>query len=150
MIVIEKISLESNIPELVRDIDSAQWSLSSEINVGDYKEEDVLEYIKSNGNLLCVAYLEGSFAGMAAAYVLTRPEGERWLFVDAVDTVEDKQKKGVGTSLMRYLIQYGQDNLCKEIWVSTEVGNRPANALYQSLSPDDISNFVGFTFAPKD
>ncbi len=149
MITIIDITPDSDIPKLIREIDSAIWSPKSEINIGDYTEETLSEYVKTDRNVFCVAYMDDAFAGIASAYVLTKPEGERWLYVDEVDTVQNKQRKGVGTALMRHLLDYATKNDCQELWLGTETDNVSAQVLYRSLIPDEVQNFTGFTYTLK-
>ncbi len=149
MITVTKVDSEYDFQALVQDIDSALWVPASEITAGDYTAETLREYVDNPSNVLFVGYLDNIFAGMASAHLLTRPDREKWLYVDAVDTVADKQKKGVGTGMMRSLQEYSQSQGCDEMWLGTELDNQPAQALYRSLTPDDIENFTGFTYKVK-
>ena len=44
------------------------------------------------------------------------------------------------------LIEFAEQSGCEEVWLGTEVENAPANALYQSLDPDDVANVIGYTY----
>jgi aminoglycoside 6'-N-acetyltransferase I len=83
---------------------------------------------------------------MASAFVLHKPDGDTWLYVDEVDVCADKQQKGVGKAIMLFLFEYGKDNHCDEVWLGTEKDNVAANALYKSLQPAEIENFVGYLY----
>ena len=146
MIEIKEITSEDNFSKIVDFITTASWSKKSEINPDDYSEEDLRTCVTNKHNIFCVAFLDGQFAGMASAYVLHKPDGDIWLYVDEVDVCLDKQQNGVGTSLMQYLFNYGKDNKCEEVWLGTEKDNVAANALYTSLKPTEIEDFVGYNY----
>jgi ribosomal protein S18 acetylase RimI-like enzyme len=71
---------------------------------------------------------------------------ERWLYVDEVDVCSEQRKKGAGKAIMRKLIEIAEDTGCDEVWLGTEVDNQPANALYRSLDPDEVEQFIGYTY----
>ena len=146
MITIKEITPEDNLLEIIGSIKSALWSKNSEINPSDYSIEGLRTCILSEHNIFCVALLDGQFAGMASAYFLHKPDGDIWLYVDEVDVCSDKQRNGVGTALMQYLFKYGEDNKCEELWLGTEKDNVAANALYTSLKPTEIEDFVGYNY----
>ena len=47
---------------------------------------------------------------------------------------------------MRSLIEIAKAHECDELWLGAEADNFPANALYRSLDPDEVSNVVGYTY----
>jgi ribosomal protein S18 acetylase RimI-like enzyme len=105
--------------------------------------------LKNAESLFVVAYSDKLFAGMASAKLLNKPNGDIWLYIDEVDVCEDKQRQGIGTALMRYLLKFAHESYCDEVWLGTEVDNLPANALYSSLSPSEIQKFIGYTYVLK-
>jgi ribosomal protein S18 acetylase RimI-like enzyme len=48
--------------------------------------------------------------------------------------------------MMRELIAIARESGCQEVWLGTEVDNIPANALYKSLQPDEVEQFVGYSY----
>ena len=46
---------------------------------------------------------------------------------------------------MRKFMVIAKDKGCEEVWLGAEEENLPANALYRSLGPDDISEVIGYT-----
>ena len=71
---------------------------------------------------------------------------ELWLYVDEVDVCADQRQKGAGKAIMNKLLDIAEDEECEEVWLGTEVDNVAANALYRSIDPDDIEQFVGYTW----
>ena len=47
---------------------------------------------------------------------------------------------------MQRLLEIAEENGCEELWLGTEFDNAPANALYASLTPDDVSRVIGYTW----
>ena len=47
---------------------------------------------------------------------------------------------------MQTLIEIADARGCEELWLGTEVDNLPANTLYLSLKPDEVSSFVGYNY----
>jgi ribosomal protein S18 acetylase RimI-like enzyme len=66
--------------------------------------------------------------------------------VDEVDVCVEQRLKGVGSLMMRWLIEFARDEGCDEVWLGTEVDNDAANALYRRLEPDDVGDVVGYTW----
>jgi aminoglycoside 6'-N-acetyltransferase I len=76
-----------------------------------------------------------------------KPYGkELWLYVDEVDVCANQRKKGAGKLIMQTLIEMAKSVGCEEVWLGTEVENAPANALYRSLDPDEVSTVIGYTY----
>lgn len=146
MIRIQKITPKENLNKITQAIKTAKWSKASEIDPNDYCEEDLKDFLSKESAIFCVAYLNDAFAGMASAHLLQKASGDLWLYIDEIDVCSDKQKKGVGTALMKFLFNKAKENECDETWLGTEIDNLPANALYKSLKPSEVENFVGYTY----
>lgn len=149
MITIKKISTQDDLNKIVFDIQQAKWVPASEISPEDYSVEDLKEFLVKTENVFVVAYSDKQFAGMASAKVMNKPTGDIWLYIDEVDVCEDKQRQGVGTTLMNYLLKFAHDSDCDEVWLGTEVDNVPANALYTSINPSDKQECIGYTYILK-
>lgn len=146
MIEVTKIDKQSEVPVVIAEIKNAQWAPRSEIDPSDYTVEDLASYIDTQDAIFCVAFFDNSFAGMASVRILPKPDGDKWLYIDEVDVCEDQQRKGVGKELMRYLLQLAKEKECTEVWLGTELDNVAANALYKSVGPDEVEEFVGYTY----
>ncbi|MFT4862247.1 MAG: ribosomal protein S18 acetylase RimI-like enzyme [Pseudohongiellaceae bacterium] len=85
--------------------------------------------------------------GIASGRVQHKPYDKmKWLYIDEADTAVNFRQRGVGTGLMKFLLEYADENDFEEVWLGTEVDNIPARKLYESLQPDFIDQVVGFTF----
>ena len=149
MITITRISAQDDLNKIVFDIQKAKWIQASEISTEDYSVENLNFFLKNAESLFVVAYSNKQFAGMASAKLLNKPNGDIWLYIDEVDVCEDKQRQGIGTALMRYLLKFAHESDCDEVWLGTEVDNLPANALYSSLNPSEVQKCIGYTYVLK-
>ena len=146
MIEIKEITKESDVSLIVKSIAEASWSENSEINPEDYSVDNLSRCAANELQIFCVAFYEGEFAGMASAFLLQKPSGDTMLYIDEIDVCSDKQQKGIGTELMKFLFDYGRSHKCDDMWLGTEKDNVAANALYNSLKPLEVEEFVGYTF----
>lgn len=146
--MIEVTTLEpgSDLASLVREIDAAPWTPASEIGPGDYTASGLQTCLNDPGTILCVARLDGAFAGMASSRIMTRANGQRWLYVDEVDVRADCQRRGIGRAMMRFMLDLAKRQACQEAWLGTETDNAAANALYRSLEPTEADTFVGYLY----
>lgn len=149
MLDIKRVTAKDDLKKLVLDIRKARWVQASEISPEDYSVEDLNKYLIQAASVFVVAYKEQQFGGMASAKILHKPNGDIWLYIDEVDVCENFQKQGVGKEIMNYLLTFAQDSDCEEVWLGTEVDNMPANALYTSINPSEIQNFIGYTYILK-
>ena len=149
MITITRLSTQDDLNKIVFDIQKAKWVQASEISPEDYSFDNLNSFLRNIESVFVVAYCNNQFAGMASAKLLNKPSGDIWLYIDEVDVCEDKQKQGIGTALMHYLLKFAHECDCDEVWLGTEVDNVPANALYASLNPSEKQNFIGYTFILK-
>ena len=146
MIEVKEITKLDDLAALVNTIDTASWVESSEIEPGDYSVADLSKCLGNERHVFCIASLDGQFSGMASAFVMPKPDGNVWLYIDEVDVCADKQQKGVGKALMKFLLNYAKEHGCDEVWLGTEKDNVAANALYTSLEPAEVEDFVGYTY----
>jgi ribosomal protein S18 acetylase RimI-like enzyme len=146
---IQRITLNDDLPALVRDINSARWDEANEITV--YKAEDLADYLQRQDTVFIACYdsasRQNNLLGIASARIQIKPyDKELWLYIDEVDVCADQRKKGAGKAMMRELIAIARESGCQEVWLGTEVDNIPANALYKSLQPDEVEQFVGYSY----
>jgi len=70
--------------------------------------------------------------------------------VDELDVCANQRKRGAGTAIMQKLLEHAENAGCEEVWLGTEVDNTAANALYSSLNPDEVEQFIGYTYELDD
>jgi ribosomal protein S18 acetylase RimI-like enzyme len=148
MIDINRVTAEDNLIKIIESIKDAQWSLASEINLDDYTLEGFKKSLSQEQHIFLMANYDGVFAGMASGFVLVKPDGESWLYVNEMDVCINMQRKGVGTALLQFFLTEAKKRLCSEVWLGTEKDNLPANALYSSQEPIEVEEFVGYTYRP--
>ncbi len=150
---VEQIDIQDDLPQIVSDINGAEWDDDNEIS--PYEVESLGVYLQRQDTVFVVAYnIEGdskTFLGMASGRIEIKPYGkELWLYVDEVDVCVNQRKKGAGKAIMEKLLAIADEADCEEVWLGTEVDNDPANALYRSLDPDDVGEVVGYTYELDD
>ncbi|MEQ8314766.1 MAG: GNAT family N-acetyltransferase [Gammaproteobacteria bacterium] len=153
MIEVSTVSSEDDIESLVSAINAATWDEANEIST--YTAEALLNYLSRQDTLFLVTHEvnedSNTFLGMASARIEFKPyDNEKWLYVDEVDVCVDQRKKGAGKAMMKKLLAIADEADCEEVWLGTETDNDAANALYQSLNPDEVERFVGYTYEVED
>ena len=85
--------------------------------------------------------------GIASGRVEIKPyDATQWLYVDEVDVCVNQRRKGAGREIMQALCNYAVNNDCELVWLGTEVDNVAANALYNSMQPDEVDDFTGYCY----
>ena len=76
---------------------------------------------------------------MSTGITYGHPDKPLSLFINEVGVSGRFRRRGIGRRLVAALIARGKELGCEEAWVATEVGNKPARALYETLGglPDD-------------
>lgn len=149
MIIAKTLSTDDDLPALVQEINQASWDDANEISA--YSVQALVAYLGRPDNFFVVSYgiQDGSrkLLGVASARLQLKPYGnEPWLYVDEVDVCADERQKGAGKAMMHKLIEIARESDCEEVWLGTEVDNQAANALYASLEPDEVAQFIGYAY----
>lgn len=151
MIVVNVITKDDDLQQIVDEINSASWDDANEMS--KYGAEALSDYLEHQGTVFvaCHDVVEGdrTLLGIASSRFEVKPYGrERWLYVDEVDVCADQRRKGAGRSIMQKLIEIAEEAECEEVWLGAEANNQAANALYRSLNPDEVAQVVGYTYEP--
>ncbi len=88
-------------------------------------------YLANPFNWLAVVQAEGAVVGMLMATVLQTPDKGAELFLNEIGTGSDWRRQGIAEALMQALFARADEEGLEEIWVGTELDNRPARALYE-------------------
>ena len=143
----KRLSADDNLTQIVADINSAQWDDANEMTA--YSAAALLKYLQRADTLFITCYRDSVLLGIASARLEMKPyDEELWLYVDEVDVCADQRQQGAGKAIMRKLINLADELDCEEVWLGTETDNTAANALYRSLHPEEVEQFVGYTFDP--
>ncbi len=149
MITVDQFTLDSDLNAIVNEINQATWDEHNDMC--QYDVASLSAYLQRQDTIFLACHSihahVKTLLGIASARIEIKPYGqEKWLYVDEVDSCADQRKKGAGKVMMQYLLELARQNNCEALWLGTESENIPANALYRSLKPDDIAEFVGYTY----
>lgn len=138
-----------NLDRIVNDINQASWDEANEMTPFDVPSLTV--YLKRQDTIFVTCYdntaADRTLLGIASSRFEIKPYArEKWLYVDELDVCANQRRNGAGTAIMQKLLELAKNNGCIEMWLGTEVDNIPANALYSSIDPDDIEQFIGYTY----
>ena len=143
------LTLEDDLEKVVSGINSAAWDIKNDIS--EYTVSALESYLQRKDTIFLACYettgVTHTLLGIASSRIEIKPYGEElWLYVDEVDVCRDHRQKGVGKFMMQHLIEIATNEGCKEIWLGAEIDNLPANALYRSLKPDQVTDVIGYTY----
>ena len=140
------VSTSDNLSAIVDEINSAVWDEANALPKFD--EASLRAYLTRQDTIFLTCHgSDGALTGIASSRIEMKPYNqELWLYVDEVDVCVDQRQKGAGKAIMKRLLDIAEENGCEELWLGTEVDNHPANALYRSLDPDDVSQVIGYTY----
>ena len=149
MIVATRVGTDDELQALVEEINGGVWDDANEMST--YSADALAAYLQRADTVFVTCHEvqdDGrTLLGMASARIEMKPyDHELWLYVDEVDVCADQRRRGAGKILMQELLTIAEDAGCEEVWLGTEVDNKPARALYRSLDPDDEREVVGYTY----
>ena len=149
MITVSVITINDDLKQLVEEINQASWDDADDMSLFDV--DALSAYLESQGTrfVACHDIVDGdrTLFGIASARLEMKPyDKTRWLYVDEVDVCTNQRQKGAGKAMMRKLIEIAKIANCKEVWLGTELDNHAANALYNSLNPDEVAQFIGYAY----
>jgi len=143
------VNLDDDLDRLVTEINQAHWDDANDMC--SYDVPSLVSYLQQQDSLFVCCYDETPtgrvLLGIASCRFQLKPyDHEKWLYIDEVDVCADQRKRGAGAAIMKKLIELAEEANCIEVWLGTEVENVAANALYTSLKPDEVAQFVGYTY----
>jgi ribosomal protein S18 acetylase RimI-like enzyme len=80
----------------------------------------------------------------AIAYV--HPAGQRYVYVDEVETDEAFRRQGVASAMMKAAREIARGMGAHAVWLGADEGNDAAHALYRSLEAHEIEPGVIYTY----
>jgi len=107
--------------------------VAADVFDGPVQKKRLAVFLRETNHLMFVAVCEGEVVGQARGMIHLHPDKEDELYIDNLGVAPAFQKQGVGTRLMKVLLQAGRDHGCSEAWVGTETDNAAARKLYESL-----------------
>ena len=143
------ISAADDLELLVDEINQALWDNANDMS--RYEVDALLNYLERQDTIFVACHevvnAGRTLLGIASSRLELKPyDNERWLYIDEVDVCANQRRKGAGKAIMGKLIEIARQADCAEVWLGTEVDNQAANALYRSLDPTEVEQFIGYTF----
>jgi len=110
-------------------------TLLEEADVFDHPVDpkQLAAFVADGGHKMVFAMASGKVVGMASGTVLLHPDKQPAFFINEVGVNEDMRCLGIGTRLVRLLIEKARNSGCQGIWLATESDNVEARALYRKL-----------------
>ncbi|MBT8147877.1 MAG: GNAT family N-acetyltransferase [Gammaproteobacteria bacterium] len=147
-IEVKRITRSDDLAALVDLINTADWDEDNDVD--PYSAAALDAYLAKEDTVFVAAFStigKTQLVGMASGRIELKPyDHMKWLYIDEVDTCASHRRKGVGRALMKYLLEMAREAACEEVWLGTESTNVAANALYKSLSPNEVDEVVGYLF----
>ncbi len=88
-------------------------------------------FLKEKNAFAYVAKEKDAIIGFAYGYVLVRPDGKRDFYMHAIDIMQDYQKHGYGTGLMKYIYAHTKSIGCRKMFLITNKSNESACRCYE-------------------
>lgn len=96
-----------------------------------YKPEQIMAFLRRENAAGFVAADAGKIVGFAYGYRMEKPDGKCIFYLHAIDVMEEYQKRGLGTRLMRFIIEDTKKTGCSKMFLLTEAENPAACACYE-------------------
>src|SRR6218665_1755694 len=90
-------------------------------------------YLRDPNHLLIVALDGDVVVGQCGAAILRHPHKPADFFVDELFAAPTHQRQGIGSRLLEAMLAWGRELGHTEAWLTTDMENAPANALYRKL-----------------
>jgi ribosomal protein S18 acetylase RimI-like enzyme len=124
-----------------QDIASMKYFVDDENT--KYDEAFLEDFLGEKNAFGYVAKEKDTIVGFAFGYVLVKPDGRRDFYLHAIDIMEEYQKHGYGTELMKYIVSHTKSIGCGELFLITNKSNVSACRCYEkaggiSKVDDDI------------
>jgi ribosomal protein S18 acetylase RimI-like enzyme len=89
-------------------------------------------FLSRSGHHLCLAYVDQTAVGFVSGIEMTHPDKGTEMFLYEMGVQESHQGRGIGTGLVRALVQRAEELGCQGMWVLTEEENVAAGRTYRA------------------
>lgn len=131
--------LEKNDIDLMKDVlndDNMQFNT-----------EYLMKFINDNHSYGFIAKEDNNIVGFAYAYSLTRPDGKIMFYLHSIGVLPKYQNRGIGTQMLKFIIDYAKRNNYSEVFVITDKGNQRACHVYEKTGgKNDIVNEIVYVY----
>lgn len=109
----------------------------------EYDEELMCTFLKEKNAYGYIAKEKDKIVGFAYGYAIVKPDGRKYFYLHAIDIMENYQKHGYGTELMKYIYNHSNSIGCSKMFLITNKSNVSACKCYEkaygiSKADDDI------------
>ena len=101
-------------------------------------------FIADPKTFLLGGYVDNEPAGWLWGVHVRRPDGGLMTYVHDVEVAEAHRRRGIATSLVEAALGAARRSGSDRLWLLTEAGNEPANALYRALGGRAIDGGVRY------
>ncbi len=111
-----------------------------------FTPHSLTEFLADDQNIYLTVHADGQLAGTLHAIAYAHPAGNRYVYVDEVDTDEAFRRQGVASAMLVSAREIARGMGAEAIWLAADEGNDAANALYRSLEAQEIEPGVIYTY----
>lgn len=90
------------------------------------------EFLNDPRHHVVVATAKDKIVGFVSAVHYIHPDKPPELWINEIAVAPPYQRHGLGTAILKEMLQLGKGIGCKNAWVLTDRNNESANLLYQS------------------
>jgi ribosomal protein S18 acetylase RimI-like enzyme len=115
------------------------------------------EFLEDPRHHIAVAIDNGLVVGFASGVHYVHPDKRPELWINEVALAPTHRRRGLGTAVLKALLEVGRAHRCSMAWVLTYRNNGAAMALYSSVGGNEgaddsgpANSMVGYTFTLVD
>jgi aminoglycoside 3-N-acetyltransferase I len=132
---------DRDLAKIVEQINGASMEIGE-----PFTQDSLTEFLADDRNIYLTVHVDGQLAGTLHAIGYVHPAGQRYLYVDEVDTDEAFRRHGVATAMLRTAREIARGMGAHAVWLGADAGNDAAHALYRSLGAQEIEPGVIYTY----
>jgi ribosomal protein S18 acetylase RimI-like enzyme len=132
---------DPDLARIVEQINSASMEIDEPFTL-----DSLTEFLADDRNIYLTVHADGTLAGALHAIGYVHPAGQRYVYVDEVDTDEAFRRQGVASAMLRAACEIARGMAAHAVWLGADDGNDAAHALYRSLGAHEIEPGVIYTY----
>lgn len=142
---IDQVKRTDDLVDIAKQCNHSDWDVDGDAELLSYTAESLKTYLQDDKNVLIIARIETAIVGVAIGYVLAHPSGNKTLYIDELDVRPSYRRRGIATAIIKkYQALAASKFGCSEVWLSTNIDNKNAQAFYRSLSPAEDKTAIVF------
>jgi ribosomal protein S18 acetylase RimI-like enzyme len=132
---------DQDLARIVEQINRASMEIDEPFTL-----ESLTEFLADERNIYLTVHADGMLAGTLHAIGYVHPAGQRYVYVDEVDTDEAFRRQGVASAMLKKAREIAQGMGAHAVWLGADDGNDAAHALYRSLGASEIEPGIIYTY----